>query len=131
MAEGWDFVSCERRAYKQGFTSSWATKSAGIGTYYTSKDAVGETVSDAGACPWDDTIPMGLATELNVDHVVEKAGQILSTTFGRHVRAHEDAGTYCCGFIYYESLANKASTFTFFFFLFFFFLFLSSSSCNP
>ncbi|KAG9948124.1 peptidase C15, pyroglutamyl peptidase I-like protein, partial [Aureobasidium melanogenum] len=107
MADGWDFVSCERRSYKQTFTSGWAGKFLGLGRYYMIKDAAGKTVQDAGPNPWGEEVPIGLGTGLNVDDVVENAGKVLKTAFGRDVRAHEDAGTYCCGFIYYESLANK------------------------
>lgn len=74
------------------------------------KDAAGKTVQDAGPNPWGEEVPIGLGTGLNVDDVVENAGKVLKTAFGRDVRAHEDAGTYCCGFIYYESLANKVSS---------------------
>lgn len=71
------------------------------------KDAEGKTVEDAGPNPWGEEVPMGLGTGLDVDELVENASKVLKTAFGRDVRAHEDAGTYCCGFIYYESLANK------------------------
>ncbi|KAI5243848.1 peptidase C15, pyroglutamyl peptidase I-like protein [Aureobasidium subglaciale] len=109
MADGWDFISCERRAYKQTFTSSWGSRVLGLlGRYYMIKDFAGKTVKDAGPCPWDDdVVPMGLCTGLDVDKVVEGAGKTLKGMFGRDVRGHEDGGTYCCGFIYYESLANK------------------------
>jgi hypothetical protein len=71
------------------------------------KDAEGKTVEDAGPNPWGEEVPMGLGTGFDVDELVENASKVLKTAFGRDVRAHEDAGTYCCGFIYYESLANK------------------------
>lgn len=77
------------------------------------KDVEGKTVEDAGPNPWGEDVPMGLCTGLNVDELVEEASKVLKTAFGRDVRAHEDAGTYCCGFIYYESLANKVSPPTF------------------
>ncbi|CAD0100651.1 unnamed protein product [Aureobasidium mustum] len=107
MADGWNFVSCERRSYKQTFTSGWAGRMLGLGRYYMIKDVKGKTVEDAGPNPWGEDVPMGLGTGLNVDELVDGAGKMLKTAFGRDVRAHEDAGTYCCGFIYYESLANK------------------------
>lgn len=113
MADGWDFVSCERRSYKQTFTSGWTGKLFGLGRYYMIKDVKGKTVEDAGPNPWGEEVPMGLCTGLDVDGVVEGASKVLKSAFGRDVRAHEDAGTYCCGFIYYESLANKVSSFFF------------------
>ncbi|THW06873.1 peptidase C15, pyroglutamyl peptidase I-like protein [Aureobasidium pullulans] len=109
MADGWNFISCERRAYKQTFTSCWgaAGRILGLGRYYRIKDFAGETVDDAGDCPWGEDVPMGLCTGFDVDLLVEDAGKTLKESFGRDVRGHEDGGTYCCGFIYYESLANK------------------------
>lgn len=74
------------------------------------KDVEGKTVEDSGPNPWGEEVPMGLCTGLDIDNVVEGASKVLKTSFGRDVRAHEDAGTYCCGFIYYESLANKVSS---------------------
>ena len=113
MADGWNFISCERRAYKQTFTSCWgaAGRILGLGRYYRIKDFAGKTVDDAGDCPWGEDVPMGLCTGFDVDLLVEDAGKTLKESFGRDVRGHEDGGTYCCGFIYYESLANKVSWF--------------------
>ncbi|THY22566.1 peptidase C15, pyroglutamyl peptidase I-like protein [Aureobasidium pullulans] len=60
MADGWNFISCERRAYKQTFTSCWgaAGRILGLGRYYRIKDFAGETVDDAGECPWGEDVPM-------------------------------------------------------------------------
>lgn len=113
MADGWDFVSMERRAYKQGFTSCWGGR-GGFGKYYVIKDAAGKNINDTGECPWGEDVPVGLCTGLDVDGVVEGAKGLLErceSVSSREIKAHEDAGTYCCGFIYYESLANKVSLF--------------------
>lgn len=128
MANGWDFVSVERRAFRQGFSSDWwgGGSSAGsrkeVKAYYTMPDNSGQTVQDAGACPWED-VPLGLGTEVDVDGVVEGANERLESLDrgeetqeeeegkGRGkkvvVKPHHEAGSYCCGFLYYESLANR------------------------
>lgn len=148
MAGGWDFVSVERRAYKQGFSSSWGGGRRGGGgaaqsTYYMLPDAKGETVLDAPVCPWGDEVPIGLAPDLDIDAIVESARRMLAsseptahhsdedgngdgdvgtgvgtadstntttttTTQGYvPVKPHHEPGGYGCGFMCYESLANK------------------------
>ena len=117
MANGWDHVTVEARAYKQGFSSSWWGPGAAKG-YYMGADAKGQTVLDAPACPWGINVPTGLATDLDVAGVVDGANTRLGSdgagaagsanvvaSFG--VRPHHDAGDYCCGFLYYESLASR------------------------
>lgn len=125
QAAGWDFCSIERVAYKQGMTSTWWTGREQKG-YYMIPDDKGETITDAGPCPWND-VPMGLQTALDVDAVVEGAREIQAVrhTFqsgSKHdtkdtevasvstkplpVKAHSEGGPYCCGFIHYESLGN-------------------------
>ncbi|KAH0378994.1 peptidase C15, pyroglutamyl peptidase I-like protein, partial [Aureobasidium melanogenum] len=73
MADGWNFVSCERRSYKQSFTSGWAGRLFKLGRYYMIKDAEGKTVEDAGPNPWGEEVPMGLGTGFDVDELVENA----------------------------------------------------------
>jgi len=132
MAYGWHFVSVERAAYKQTMTSTfWSSGSApGVGsarhsTYYRIKDNAGHTVEHAGECPWGDDVPIGLSPDINVDAVAESAQALLTARASLQqrpwqpgsetpsngpevpVRPHTEAGTYCCGFIYYESMAAR------------------------
>lgn len=120
MADGWDYVSIERRAYKQGFSSTfWGKREEKA--YYMLEDVAGKTVLDAPACPWGPDIPIGLSTDLDVDAIVAAANKRLqcpaepAQTTGNgipaddhlQVKPHHEPGSYCCGFMYYESLANK------------------------
>lgn len=127
MAFGWNFVSVERRAYRQDMTCSWWSPMQEKG-YYLIKDNVGKTVEDAGPCPWME-VPIGLNTMFDVDKIIEGAQSVLAMNRslavveqiqagaphevpiparGGHipVKAHHEGGAYCCGFINYESLAN-------------------------
>lgn len=133
QADGWRSLSVERRAFRQGMTSTWWSAREKKG-YYRIADNAGRTVEDAGPCPWD-AVPIGLETVLSVDDVVEGAQVLQATrrTFGlsnttpqqssQHgnstssgnvqvpsstldVKAHHEGGPYACGFIHYESLAN-------------------------
>ncbi|PNS14578.1 Pyroglutamyl-peptidase 1 [Sphaceloma murrayae] len=114
MAYGWEFVSVERCAYKQGMTSSWAKNGKGRKGYYVLPDNAGRTVEDLGPCPWDG-VPIGLAPMVDVDGVVEGARALVGAKElfegrkGIEIKQHPEAGTYCCGFIYYESLAHRWS----------------------
>ncbi|PSK34585.1 hypothetical protein B9Z65_8911 [Elsinoe australis] len=115
MAYGWDFVSVERCAYKEVMTSSWAKNWKTRTGYYTTPDDSGKTVKDLGPCPWDD-LPIGLSPCLDIDATIDGARLALQTkhAFGKQketvpivIKQHEEAGTYCCGFIYYESMAQR------------------------
>lgn len=119
MADGWDFVSIERGAYKQGFSSSWWSPRESKLGYYMIPDNEGKTVLSTGPCPWVST-PMGLSTGFEVDSLV---GAVKSRLQHRRdtvralaeqpahmtipVAAHSEPGSYLCGFLYYESLANS------------------------
>lgn len=107
---GWDFVSVEERAYKQGFSSDWAGERVGGGEYYMLPDAAGGTVVDAGKGLWDG-VPVGLGCGVAVGRVVEGAREVLEREEGIEgyvpVKSHHEAGSYCCGFLFYESLANR------------------------
>ncbi|KAF2156450.1 peptidase C15, pyroglutamyl peptidase I-like protein [Myriangium duriaei CBS 260.36] len=105
MAAGWDFVSVERVAFRQDFTSSWSRGEKGV--YYSSPDDAGRTAGDAGQGPWG-SLPVGLGTMVDVDRCVVRAREVLGKD-GIEVKAHVEAGEYCCGFVYYESLANRTS----------------------
>lgn len=121
MADGWDYVSIERRAYKQGFSSTfWGKREEKA--YYMLEDVAGKTVLDAPPCPWSD-VPMGLSTDLDVDAIVAAANKRLQSpaesaqtsdpSKGKpanphlQIKPHHEPGSYCCGFMYYESLANR------------------------
>ncbi|MCJ1392818.1 hypothetical protein MMC18_005689 [Xylographa bjoerkii] len=142
MADGWDFYTIERYAYKEGFTSSWSG-AAGIGKgyYCLVEDEAGKTAEDIteaeGKGLWLN-MPMGLNPSLDVDRVAKKSMEILKldetetklatydsskrgvdhTAFqdtitdvnlgeSANVVTHDEAGYYCCGFTYYESLATS------------------------
>lgn len=70
MADGWDFVSVERAAYKQGFSSTWWSMLESSLGYYMIPDNSGKTILDSGPCPWIGT-PTGLSTSFEVDGLVE------------------------------------------------------------
>ncbi|KAF4551892.1 Hypothetical protein D9617_12g037820 [Elsinoe fawcettii] len=114
MAYGWDFVSVERAAYQQIMTSSWAKNAHKRTGYYTTEDNAGKTVDDLGANPWTG-VPIGLAPCFDIDATIEGAKTVLrsQSVFSDSkeaeivIKQHEEAGTYCCGFIYYESMATK------------------------
>jgi len=119
QAAGWGFVSIERAAYGQGMSSSWLSRSASnfdIGYYYKVPDEIGETVADCGEDPWT-RVPMGLQPAFNVDEVQKGAEARLNVMHDtatqaakgkKHlpVLAHNEGGSYCCGYTFYESLAN-------------------------
>ena len=108
----WNFVTCERLAFRQDFTSSWLDHEARA-AYYLGRDNVGQNAHDLGHNPWTE-LPMGLDTEIDVSAVVTDANEALK----RHhkamgsdeplleVRSHLEAGAAGCGFCYYESMAN-------------------------
>ena len=131
MADGWDFYSLERYAFKQGFTSTWWGSSGdGEGYYNKLLDAKGKTardISEAEGRDWWDNAPVGLETSLDVDKVAarceaitakepiateELAATLVMDVNDRHkskenrIIPHHEGGFYCCGFIYYESLAT-------------------------
>ena len=114
MAAGWEFYSIERYAYKAGFTSTWWGKSGeGEGYYNKTRDVKGKTAKDIseseGRDQWLDA-PMGLETSVDVDKVVTVAAGSFDGNRGvgreAKILPHHEGGTYCCGFIYYESLAT-------------------------
>jgi pyroglutamyl-peptidase len=113
----WDHVTCERRAYRQDFTSSWLTEQAYEG-YYLGPDNEKQSVADLGPCPWMN-VPMGLNSEIDINTVVVSANAGLKTAAQQHeageestaqtpleVKSHVEAGNAGCGFAFYESLAN-------------------------
>lgn len=96
------------------------------------EDVNGETVLDAGKKPWGEDVPWGLGTGLdvdgkglNIDGIAESANKVLTTRGvdgevvesedGKEreeervllVKPHHEAGAYGCGFMTYESLANR------------------------
>ncbi|KAH6661175.1 hypothetical protein BKA67DRAFT_654309 [Truncatella angustata] len=136
-ARGWDWLTIERVAYKQGMSSTWWGPYYGPQEYYLWKDDKDLTVKDIGPCPWDG-VPMGLQSFLNPDRVADGANTILKTLyqFGKpgasvatvgneddnvpmpkadateaslpiNIKPHDEGGPMMCGFINYESLANR------------------------
>ena len=75
QAGGWNFVSIERIAFKQGMTTSWFNGENG-NEYYTIKDDAGKTIKDAGPCPWD-SLPMSLRSSFDVDNIQHGAETLL------------------------------------------------------
>lgn len=118
MAGPWDEVWVERAAYRQDFSSSWATNYTRSHSYYTVPDEIGQTVKDIGPCPWIPDVPIGLAPNIDIDDLVKGAkavqdcnDEFFSTNKGDvkpiEIKPHDEAGTYCCGFTFYESMANR------------------------
>ena len=118
MADGWDFYSMEEHAFKEGFTSTFWSARGEKQEYYMTHDDVGKTIKDLkrseGRDMWSDA-PMGLTTTINVNKAVVSCMQVLnpgdeSDSDAKKriikVKPHHEAGPYCCGFIYYESLAT-------------------------
>ncbi|CAF9910037.1 MAG: hypothetical protein GOMPHAMPRED_006933 [Gomphillus americanus] len=105
-----DWVTCERRAFRQDFLSTWNLHN-GDKHYYSSPDSLGKNIDDAGPNPWLD-VPLGLHSEVPVDATVSGANEQLA----RHgekkgdqplrVASHFEAGAHGCGLIFYESMAN-------------------------
>ena len=120
MADGWEWFTIEGYAFKEGFTSDFDSSTRHQEGYYHILDDAGKTVSDItkseGKGVWD-ALPVGLAPNINVDQAVQDATRLLkkedadrtsvpASERNPDVIAHHEAGDYCCGFIYYESLAN-------------------------
>ncbi|KAL2066653.1 hypothetical protein VTL71DRAFT_2725 [Oculimacula yallundae] len=120
MADGWEWYTVEERAFKEGMSSTWWSERAKSG-YYLVPDDTGKTVLDItgkDAGMWEGS-PMGIMTRLNVDKVVADAKSSLISDNVKQkevlgdgkeldvqIIPHFEAGNYCCGFIYYESLAT-------------------------
>ena len=122
MADGWEWYTVEERAFREGMSSTWWGESARNG-YYMVLDDAGKTVLDIKGKDermWEGS-PMGLATSVHVDRVAGDAKRALNTEcisqqekpddeenveLKFQVIPHFEAGNYCCGFIYYESLAT-------------------------
>ncbi|KAK6074449.1 pyroglutamyl peptidase [Seiridium cupressi] len=94
-ARGWDWLTIERVAYKQG-------NNAGL------------TIDDIGPCPWDG-VPIGLHSQLDVEKIADSASAILESLETAtqdsgtpiQIKLHNEGGPFLCGFISYESLANR------------------------
>ncbi|KAL9082779.1 MAG: hypothetical protein Q9159_006192 [Coniocarpon cinnabarinum] len=108
----WEFVTCERLAFRQDFSSSWLNDEAQK-AYYLGRDNVGQNAHDLGPCPWTE-VPIGLNTEMDVGSIVPDAAKRLSEycelsgslKTPLEVRSHLEAGPGGCGFCFYESMAN-------------------------
>ncbi|KAH6717657.1 hypothetical protein BKA61DRAFT_732107 [Leptodontidium sp. MPI-SDFR-AT-0119] len=120
MADGWEWYTVEERAFKEGMSSTWWGESAEAG-YYMVLDDAGETVLDIKGEDegmWEDS-PVGIMTRLDVDRAVRDAKRAVDSDCVDDLKKvdvnkklkvqiipHFEAGNYCCGFIYYESLAT-------------------------
>ena len=106
----WDYLSIERRAFRQDMTCTWLRESAEKEGYYLNPDNRGEYVRDM-VSPWND-VPIGLQSEVPISETAEVANMSLKrfegTDTGRRldVKPHFEAGDLGCGFTYYESMAN-------------------------
>ncbi|KAK4498843.1 hypothetical protein PRZ48_009353 [Zasmidium cellare] len=104
----WSFITCERRAFRQDFTSSWLGDDARKG-YYLYRDNEKKTAKELGHCPWKEAgVPIGLESEIDVNGVVEGSNGALKKMREDplEVRSHVEAGDAGCGFTFYESMAN-------------------------
>ncbi|KAG4440553.1 hypothetical protein IFR05_003969 [Cadophora sp. M221] len=124
MADGWEWYTVEERAFKEGMSSTWWGESAQAG-YYMVLDDAGKTVLDIKGEDeglWEGS-PVGIMTRLDVNRVVCDAKRVVNADFvdalkkvdgdtnveGKlkvQIIPHFEAGNYCCGFMYYESLAT-------------------------
>lgn len=79
-------------------------------------DNARKTILNAGPTPWP-SAPFGLSPSFDVDRIVEgankrlaqhsKAEDSVTSHKGVPIKAHNEPGSYCCGFIYYESLVHS------------------------
>ena len=118
MADGWEWYSVERSAWKEGTIKSVDYGNGMEGNpveYYTMPDDIGETIKDLkGSCPWSVNVPKRLMAGpgIDVDTLARSVEKSLNATSGKvseseiEVRSHNDAGNYLCGFISYESFAQ-------------------------
>lgn len=115
MADGWEWYTVEERAFKEGMSSTWWGESAETG-YYMVLDDKGETVLDIKGEDegmWDGS-PVGIMSGLDVEKAVGDAKRAVNSETDNagkekmklQIIPHFEAGNYCCGFIYYESLAT-------------------------
>lgn len=135
-ARGWTWLTVERAAYKQGMSSNWWSP-ADQREYYTMRDDANLSVHDIGPCPWDgvpiglqgaldlDKVVDGASAILKnvyqfgrpgaairLREKTAEAEPVAMRTPARYsvpieVRPHVEGGPYMCGFIHYESLANR------------------------
>lgn len=107
----WDFITCERLAFRQDFSSSWFSDESQK-AYYLGRDNLKQNAQDLGPCPWTD-VPIGLNTEMDVQSIVPEATKLLSKYHESpsspktlEICSHLEAGPLGCGFCFYESMAN-------------------------
>lgn len=102
----WEFLTVEKRAFRQDMTCTWLNESAEKGGYYLNPDNDNNFVRDM-EFPWKD-VPIGLQTEIPVAEAVELANKSLEGSEKRvEVQAHFEPGHLGCGYAYYESMANS------------------------
>lgn len=122
MADGWEWYTVEERAFQEGMTSTWWGLREEQEGYYMVLDDNGETVRDIkgeNEGMWEG-MPVGLGARFDVERVAREARSAVNsedlnkykTTAKEEEKLrvqivpHFEAGNYCCGFIFYESLAT-------------------------
>ena len=118
MADGWEWYSIERSAWKEGTVKSvdYGNGKEGLPVeYYVVPDDIDQMYKDVpGPCPWTEKVPDQLwsVPGVDIDQVAKDAQQVLNSKLDERdartieIRPHPDAGNYLCGFISYESFAQ-------------------------
>jgi hypothetical protein len=118
----------ERFSFSQSMRSTWWSDLESERGYYRIPDKIGQTIDDIddGNDVWaEQNVPAGLSTSMNVDALhagalryqaidrarwqsLGSAGALVDTKPGHEIRlvTHHEPGSYLCGFIFHESLAN-------------------------
>lgn len=118
MADGFEWYTVEERAFNEDFKSDWWGPLEQFAGYYLIPDDAGKTVRDIGDGEgkgmWKG-LPMGLSARVDIGVVAREAQRTVNTPTSKEdgeekikvaVVPHFEAGSYGCGFIYYESLAT-------------------------
>jgi hypothetical protein len=118
MADGWEWYSVEKSGWKPGTVKRVDYGNGRISEplkYYTLPDDINQTFEDIpGPCPWRKGVPSQLLAGpgFDIDHIAKHTEQVLNASRDDEekkieVRPHPDAGNYLCGFISYESFAQR------------------------
>jgi hypothetical protein len=119
MAGGWEWYSIERSAWKEGTVKGVDYGNGKDGPplkYYMLPDDINKTYKDIQEpCPWTKKVPQQLwaGPGLDLEQLAKDVQHILNPKDSEkseeevEVRVHPDSGNYLCGFISYESFAQK------------------------